>query len=201
MGINGNGRPSIFSVLSWPVDRKHWSSFYLKPPSQIFDKIQGGRRGSKLYSESGAKKTWVWWNHCGKLRKKKWTLTTIFLVISHESDTLSRPETEMMSKSRHSSSQSSSDYILYFKNTFLEMKPNMWCLRKSSHQFTAMRTICFTHSIFLLKACIVVKHSWNHFKQQLGIQTWFRIQSHVGLPMQITQMGWKSDERRVSTPG
>lgn len=56
-------------------------------------------------------------------------------------------------------------------------------------------------AFFLLKSHIMVKYFWSHFKQQLRIQTWFRIPSHVVFSMQMTQMGWESAAQTASTAG
>lgn len=51
--------------------------------------------------------------------------------------------------------------------------------------------VSFVYSAFLLNSHITVKYFWSHSKQQLWIQAWFIIQSHVVFLMQMTQMGAK----------
>lgn len=68
--------------------------------------------------------------------------------------------------------------------------------KRTPSPHTSPGTVSFVCSAFLLNSHITVKYFWSHSKQQLGIQAWFRIQSHVVFSMQMTQMGGKLMHRQ-----
>lgn len=163
---------------------------------------------SKLHGDSGAKKAWVWWSYCGKLRKK-WTCSNNIpgnnMPMSHGSVHFQDPRLWWGAKADTvpAFTESNNRVMTVSCSSMLHFwrRGRIRAVWEKPPPRTAVGAICFLHSVFLLKGCVAVRNSWSHSRQQLGIQTWFRIPSHGGLAMQITQKRGKSDEPRVSTPG
>lgn len=167
---------------------------------------QGGRSRAKWHSESAAKKAWVWWNIMGNKRWKSCNNIPGHLPCwENQLAHFYNPRVWWWAKTDTVPTFMESNTPLmtvFCTSIILFQRWSQMCgVWEHPPMTAAMRAICFIHTICLLKGCILLKYVWSHFKQQLGIKTWFRIQSHVVLPMQITQTGWESSEQRVSTPG
>lgn len=201
VGTSGSW-PFILPLLGWACDGHPLTSILSDVPTHIFYKTQGGRSRLKWHSKSDAKMGREFddiilgnkkWKSCHKV--SAWA--SLMSLARFEDRRLYR-----WAKADTLPTSMESSHLML--TVFCSSRA---CFQRWSQYvvperiFSATKAICFPHSVFVLKGCIVVKYFASHFKQQLGIQTWFRIQSHVVSPMQIAQMGWKSDEQTVSTPG
>lgn len=120
------------------------------------------------------------------------------LHISWESSRFPKPE-DMMLRGRDTQlawQQIFYFWLFYSQSHISRDEAKNKVPKRTPSPHTSPGTVSFVCSAFLLNSHITVKYFWSHSKQQLGIQAWFRIQSHVVFSMQMTQMGGKLMHRQ-----